>query len=153
PKGTSAKVTSVAARLLDEHGISPNEVPTRSRRVTKQDVLAYVGQRAAPKPLSSMRRAIAEHMLRSRQTIPDGTTVLAAGLSRLVAWRAGHRDSPTFTTFFAYALARHLEPSAGIGVAVALDNGLIVPVLRQAQTLSLDATARAIADLAERARA
>ena len=59
--------------------------------------------------------------------------------------------------FFVNALARALASRTGetvdLGVAVALDAGLIVPVLRAAETLSLGATARGIADLAARARA
>ena len=116
-------------------------------------------------PLTPMRRAIADHMTRSRQTISHGQAVLDADLTDLVAWRDQHKAaflttegaSLTFTVLFVRALARSLaaqtRASVDIGVAVALDGGLIVPVLRAADSLSLAQTARGVADLAQRARA
>jgi 2-oxoglutarate dehydrogenase E2 component (dihydrolipoamide succinyltransferase) len=187
------KTTPVAARLLADHGLSPADVPTGSTRITRDDVLRVVAARGQPArqlepvlvdsasaptlmvparaaagqviPLSSMRRAIAEHMARAHQTIPHGQTVMAADLTDLVPWRdsckaAFQRDEGanlTFTVLFAHALARalgeHIGDTVDIGVAVALDAGLIVPVLRQADALDLGATARGLADLAARARA
>jgi len=173
------KATPVAARLLAEHGLTADDIGSPSGRLTKDDVLAFVARRspaaaqvppaAVPRPalvpLTPMRRAIAEHMLKARQTIPHGQTVIAADLTRLVAWRAAHKQefeqhegtNPTFTVLFVYALARqlaaHLGSGVDVGVAVALDAGLIVPVLRTADSLSLGETARGVADLATRARA
>ena len=112
-----------------------------------------------------MRRAIADHMSQARQTIPHGQTVMDADLTRLVAWRDLHKAAfqqaehanLSFTVCFVYALARTLASDSGgsvdLGVAVAMDAGLIVPVLRNADALTLGATARGIADLATRARA
>jgi pyruvate/2-oxoglutarate dehydrogenase complex dihydrolipoamide acyltransferase (E2) component len=117
-------------------------------------------------PLSPMRRAIAEHMAEARRTIPHGQAVLGLDLTALALWReqakAAFRQREgaplTFTVLFVHALARALaaaRPAAPIdlGVAVALDRGLIVPVVRHADRLDLAATARAVADLARRARA
>jgi len=168
------KPTPVAARLLAEHGLTANQIPTQSGRLTRDDVLNFV--RATPKPieqsaqraaagttlvpLTSMRRAIAEHMTTAHQTIPHGQTVMAVDMSPLVAWRDACKAEGanlTFTVLFVSALGRALARVEGgsvdIGVAVALDGGLIVPVVRAADTLSLTETARAIADLATRARA
>lgn len=127
-------------------------------------------------PLAPMRRAIAEHMARAYQTIPHGQTVMDADLTHLVTWREQHKvafqqqegANLTFTVLFVHSLARALAaPKAAqtsradsggadrpvdLGVAVALPAGLIVPVVRAADLLSLGATARAIADLATRAR-
>src|SRR5205085_1826059 len=109
-------------------------------------------------PLTTMRRAIADHMSLAVATIPHGQTVMAADLTRLVAWREHHKQAfqrsqgagLTFTVLFAHALARQLVQYAGgsvdLGVAVALDTGLIVPVLRAANELTLGATAQSIAD-------
>jgi pyruvate/2-oxoglutarate dehydrogenase complex dihydrolipoamide acyltransferase (E2) component len=148
------RITPVAARLLAEHRVSAEEIPAATRRLTKRDVLAYVEtrHRPSPAPLSSMRRAIADHMSRARKEIPHGQTVVAADLTTLVAWRERQAPKPTFTAFFVHVLARTMDPPAHIGVAVALDNGLIVPVIRNADALSLVDTASAIADLADRAR-
>ena len=179
PAVAPRKATPVAARLLAEHGLTADDIGSPSGRLTKDDVLAFVARRspaaaqvppeAVPRPalvpLTPMRRAIAEHMLKARQTIPHGQTVIAADLTRLVAWRAAHKQefeqhegaNPTFTVLFVYALARqlaaHLGSGVDVGVAVALDAGLIVPVLRKADALSLGETARGVADLATRARA
>lgn len=171
PAGGPRKATPVAARLLAENGLRPEDVPPGrgAARVRRDDVLAFIQTRqpatvAATQPsapLTSMRRAIAEHMTRARQTIPHGLTVMAADLTPLVAWRELHKRDDganlTFTVVFVHALARTLatliEPPTDIGVAVALDAGLIVPVLRNAGQLTLVETARGIADLATRARA
>ncbi len=129
-------------------------------------------------PLSTMRRRIAEHMVLSKlHTAPHVTTVFEADLSRVVAHRAANKDAYarrginlTFTAYFmaatAEALRRHphvnsqwtdegilLKPDVAIGMAVALDEGLIVPVIKHADELSLAGLARQVNDLAQRARA
>lgn len=128
-------------------------------------------------PLSTMRRRIAEHMVRSKlQTAPHVTTVFEADLSRVVAHREAHKAdfaargvNLTFTAYFAAATAealrRHplvnsewtddgilLKPEVNLGIATALDEGLIVPVIKRADELSLIGLARQINDLAGRAR-
>jgi len=176
PATAPRKATPVAARLLAEHGLSPEDVRTSSGRVTKEDVLSFVARNSLPAPaatssagglvpLTTMRRAIAEHMLKARQTIPHGQSVMDADLTQVVAWREARKDAfrdehganLTLTVLFVYALARRLASSVGgpvdVGVAVALDAGLIVPVVRRADSLGLGETARGIAELAARARA
>jgi pyruvate/2-oxoglutarate dehydrogenase complex dihydrolipoamide acyltransferase (E2) component len=162
PKPAQRKPTPVAARLLAEHGVAADQIPIQSARITKEDVLNFVqARRSDVAPLSQMRRAIAEHMTRARQTIPHGQTVMDGDLTRLVAWREANKTqfqqqegaSLTFTVLFVYALARAMSEPADVGVAVAIDNGLIVPVLGAANRLSLGATARGVAELANRARA
>lgn len=128
-------------------------------------------------PLSKMRRRIAEHMVLSKlHTAPHVTTVFEADLSRIIAHRAAHKEecaargvNLTFTAYFVTAAARalRLHPmvnsqwveegillhrEVNIGMAVAIDEGLIVPVIRHADELSLVGLARQINDLAERAR-
>ena len=197
---TGPKTTPLAARLLAEHGLRASDLGTAGR-VTKADVLRYLAERHEPSvhgepmegsepferlpdnvvPLSSMRKAIAEHMVRARKTIPMGQTVLQADLTDVANWREREKGpfelregaALTYTVLFVHALAQALraprEPAprqsqkqAGaqsheqrpvdIGVAVALEAGLIVPVIRGADALSLAETARALADVAERAR-
>jgi 2-oxoglutarate dehydrogenase E2 component (dihydrolipoamide succinyltransferase) len=160
----------VAARLLAEHGLDPRQVSSRPGRLTKEDVLQHLRSSALTTvttltPLTPMRRAIADHMTRAFESIPTGQTVMAVDLTGVVAWRDQHKDAfqhreganLTFTVLFLHALAKTLarngaEP-VNIGVAVAIDGGLIVPVVRAADTLTLGATAQHIADLAARARA
>jgi 2-oxoglutarate dehydrogenase E2 component (dihydrolipoamide succinyltransferase) len=126
-------------------------------------------------PLSPMRRAIARNMALSVQTAPQVTTVIEADLTQVVAVRGRLSEEferqgvrLTFTPFFIQALVAGLRavPEANstfredalllyrrihIGVAVALADGLIVPVIRDADERSLLGLARAVSDLAERA--
>jgi 2-oxoisovalerate dehydrogenase E2 component (dihydrolipoyl transacylase) len=127
-------------------------------------------------PLSPMRRAIAEHMVRSRRTAPHVTTVAEVDVSRVVAHRERRKADferqavrLTFTPYFVQASVAGLQAvptvnasyadegivmhrSIHIGVAVALDEGLIVPVVRDADEKNLLGLARAVSDLSERAR-
>lgn len=128
-------------------------------------------------PLSKLRRRIAEHMVESKlRTAPHVTTVFEADMSAVAAHRAAHKDelarrgvNLTFTAYFMAAAARALRAhtlvnsqwtdegillyrEVNIGMAVALDEGLIVPVVRRADELSLAGLARQINDLAARAR-
>ncbi len=128
-------------------------------------------------PLSPVRRAIAEHMVFSEHTSPHVTTVMEADLSRVVTHREANkavfaRDGAnlTYTVYFVSAVISALKASPqvnsswseqgilihrqiNIGVATSLgDEGLIVPVIKHADGLSLLGLARQINDLANRAR-
>ncbi|MBS1680040.1 MAG: 2-oxo acid dehydrogenase subunit E2 [Actinobacteria bacterium] len=127
-------------------------------------------------PMSPMRRQIARHMVESRHTAAHCTTVVEVDFGRLASRRADLRprmaDRGVNLTYLAFvarevvtALERHPILNASIedeeivhhedvnlGIAVALEDGLIVPVIRRAQRLSLEGLAAAIGDLATRAR-
>lgn len=129
-------------------------------------------------PLTPMRKAIAEHMVRSKHTSPHVTTVHEVDLSRVVAHRNKHKAAfaaegvrLTYTAYFVEAVAQTLKKhpmvnstftdqgillkrAINIGVATAVQGGkgLIVPVLKHADELSLKGIARALGDLTERAR-
>lgn len=145
-------------------------------RITENDVRAAAAPAAVVRvePLSMTRRTIAERMQRSLATTAQLTetaevdvTELAAELERLSElW--GRRASYTEAVVKACATCLRSHPRVGalwaedglayqdaidIGVAVALDDGLIVPVVRAADGKDLEALNREIADLAERARA
>jgi 2-oxoglutarate dehydrogenase complex dihydrolipoamide succinyltransferase (E2) component len=126
--------------------------------------------------MSPMRAQIARHMLDSRSTSAHCTTIVEVDFSRVAHRRRELREAMarrgvnlTYLAFVARAavaaLERHPVLNASIegeeivyhdqvnlGIAVALENGLIVPVIRQAQRLSLEGLAAAIGDLATRAR-
>ncbi|GAP12084.1 pyruvate/2-oxoglutarate dehydrogenase complex, dihydrolipoamide acyltransferase (E2) component [Bellilinea caldifistulae] len=129
-------------------------------------------------PHTKMRRSIAEHMVFSKRTAPHVTTVMEADLKQVVAHREANkalfaRDGVnlTYTAYFAAAVIAALKafPQVNsswseeglilhseihLGIAVSLgEEGLIVPVIRRADGLSLLGLARAINDLAHRARA
>jgi 2-oxoglutarate dehydrogenase E2 component (dihydrolipoamide succinyltransferase) len=127
-------------------------------------------------PMSPMRQQISRHMVESRRTSAHCTTIVEVDFSRVAARRAELREAMerrgvrlTYLAFVAratvLALAEHPVLNASIegeeivyhndvnlGIAVALEDGLIVPVIPQAQRLSLEGTAAAINDVAERAR-
>jgi 2-oxoglutarate dehydrogenase E2 component (dihydrolipoamide succinyltransferase) len=129
-------------------------------------------------PHSAVRRRVAEHMARSLAQAPHVTTLFEADLSRVQAHRA--RRAPeyerqgirlTLTAYFVAACARaliaypsvnatfhedalELHPDANIGVGTALgDDGLIVPVIHQAQHQSLAQLAARLGQLVGAARA
>jgi pyruvate dehydrogenase E2 component (dihydrolipoamide acetyltransferase) len=128
-------------------------------------------------PMSVMRKKIAEHMVISRRTSAHVYSVFEVNYSRVDQIRKERRAEYeqrgvklTFTSFIAKAaidcLRRHPVINASIdgenviykrdvnlGIAVALENGLIVPVIKSADELNLLGLSRAIADVADRARA
>jgi pyruvate dehydrogenase E2 component (dihydrolipoamide acetyltransferase) len=136
---------------------------------------------AEPVPLTRMRAIIADRMVESVRTSPHVYTVYKVDMTRIVRFRELHRAGfeqrhgvkLTFMPFIAAAAVAALRRfpivnasleggkdglvirhhrNINLGIAVALEWGLIVPVVRQAETASFAALARTIADLALRAR-
>jgi pyruvate/2-oxoglutarate dehydrogenase complex dihydrolipoamide acyltransferase (E2) component len=127
-------------------------------------------------PMSPMRRRIAEHMLESRRTSAHCTTIVEVDLHRVVATRRELKEGMkrrgvplTYLAFVASAVVAQLDrhpilnasidgdeivyhDDVNLGIAVALDSGLIVPVIRHAQRLSLEGLASEIGRLAQKAR-
>ncbi len=127
-------------------------------------------------PMTPMRRLIAKHMVESRRTAAHCTTIVEVDMSRVAARRRelkpamARRGVPlTYLAFVARATVEALgehpvlnasvsgeeivyHDDVNLGIAVALDEGLIVPVIRRAQRLSLEGMAAAIGEVAERAR-
>lgn len=128
-------------------------------------------------PLSSMRRTIARHMVSSKFSAPHVTTVFEVDMSRVMAHRDAHKTEfasqglkLTLTPYLVEAVVAGLKayPQLNasfseegivmkkrihIGIAVDIGEGLVVPVVREADELNLKGLARTVIDLAERARA
>ena len=118
------------------------------------------------RPLSPMRRQIGEHMVRSLRTAAHCTTVVEADMSRVEALRGRLSYLPFVARAVVMALRDHpslnatlegdrltVHDDVHLGIAVSLgDDGLIVPVVRNAHELSAEGLAARIADLAARAR-
>ncbi len=128
---------------------------------------------------SHARRAIAEHMVRSKRTSPHATTLVEVDMTNLARWLEHHKDEfkrregvgISYQTFAIKAVAEALKEQPylnaswtednkivlrkqiNIGVSIALENNLVVPVVRNADTLNLVGIARAVADLVARTRA
>lgn len=165
-----AQAPAPAAPAISARG--PEPLPEERRA---PEVRPAEGDRV--EPMSIMRRKIAEHMVLSRRTSAHVYSVFEVNYSRVDAIRKERKAEYeqrgvklTFTSFIAKAaidaLRRHPIINASIdgenviyrrainlGIAVALDNGLIVPVIKNADELNLLGLSRAIADVADRARA
>lgn len=127
--------------------------------------------------MTSVRRAIAEHMSRSKQVSPHAWLMMEVDMSRVVHLRERHKQefkerygvSLTYLPFVARAtveaLRRHptmnaqwsdegvvLKRDVHLGIAVALEENLIVPVVRNADRLSISGLAQTMSDLGERSR-
>src|SRR5438067_503869 len=127
-------------------------------------------------PFSKIRKITADHMIMSRRVSAHVTSFFEVDYSRVAELRRKHKAASaeggvnlTYLAFIAKACAENLRKhpvvnaavsgdniiyrrDVNIGIAVALDWGLIVPVLKRADELSLSGLARAISDLGERAR-
>jgi 2-oxoglutarate dehydrogenase E2 component (dihydrolipoamide succinyltransferase) len=128
-------------------------------------------------PMSKMRAIIAQRMVESVRTSPHAYTVYKIDMTRIVKLRERqkatfekkHGVKLTYMPFIAAAVVEamgkfpiinasmgdgviHYHPNVHLGIAVALDWGLIVPVVRGAETRDFVSLSRAIADLADRAR-
>lgn len=151
-------------------------------RVTKKDVLDFIAKREAlgetPHPLpltpheeilpfTQMRRTIADRMVKSRQTSAHVTTFFEADFSGIAKFREGR--SLTYLPFVISAVTRAMrdvpvvnsawgeqgiiiKKDIHVGIATALEDGLLVPVVRNADRKGLTQLAKEVADLAERAR-
>ena len=140
--------------------------------------LAPAGQaKTRIEPMSTMRIRIAEHMVMSKRTSPHVTTVHRVDMTKVAKMRERHKDafqsnygfSLTYLPFIVRASVAALRQyplvnaslegnniiyhnDINIGIAVALENGLIVPVIRGADEKNVLGLQRAIVDLATRAR-
>ena len=130
-------------------------------------------------PMTAMRRGIAEHMRRSLDTAAHVTSAIEVDMSRVVAIREklkpefqkSYGVNPTYLIFVARAVAETLREypwingeirddrivtrnyvNLGFAVELADGKGLIVPVVKSAESLNLLGMARAVTDIAERAR-
>jgi 2-oxoglutarate dehydrogenase E2 component (dihydrolipoamide succinyltransferase) len=128
-------------------------------------------------PMTPMRRQIAEHMVMSKHTSAHVYTVAEVEMTRVVSTRERFMDEfeqrhglkLTFTPFFIRASVEAIKEfpiinasvegtniiykrEVNIGIAVALEDGLIVPVIKRTDEKNFLGIARAVQDLAERAR-
>jgi pyruvate dehydrogenase E2 component (dihydrolipoamide acetyltransferase) len=137
----------------------------------------FAGTPGVVEPMSLMRKKIAEHMIASRRTSAHVHTVFDVDMTRIVRLREKNKSrfqqstglKLTYTPFFIRAVAQglrawpimnasvegdniHYKRDVNIGIAVALDWGLLVPVIKHADELSFVGLQRALNDLGERAR-
>ena len=157
--------------------VPPSLEARRSGPVITGDRPARPGDRVEIQPLSVMRKKIAEHMVLSRRTSAHVHSVFHLNFSTIEKIRLEKKTEYervgaklTYMAFIAKAVIDALrrfpivnasidgdnvvyKKDINLGIAVALDSGLIVPVLKHADEKNLLGLSRGIADLAERARA
>jgi 2-oxoglutarate dehydrogenase E2 component (dihydrolipoamide succinyltransferase)/2-oxoisovalerate dehydrogenase E2 component (dihydrolipoyl transacylase) len=156
--GADGRVTRKDVQDFIAHGGGPAKVtgPGGERSMGEEIV-----------PFTQMRRTIAERMVKSRQTSAHVTTFFEADFSGIAKFREGR--NLTYLPFVIRAVTRAIrevpvvnsawgeqgiivKKDIHVGVATALDDGLLVPVVRHADRKGLTQLAKDIADLAERAR-
>ncbi|MCX7004468.1 MAG: dihydrolipoamide acetyltransferase family protein [bacterium] len=167
------KINPAAAALLREHTLDVFDVAQQAEggRITCADVERVLAER--PKPMSAMRKIIARRMAESVQTMPHFFVTVSVDMTDLMEFRKtarrehGLKASVGDFIMKACALTLRAMPvvnsacvgdtivtrqRVNIGMAVALDDGLIVPVVRNADTLSLGELSERTKDLSERTR-
>ncbi|MBV2223225.1 MAG: 2-oxo acid dehydrogenase subunit E2 [Cloacibacterium sp.] len=164
-RGTSTPVTA-PVQITAPVAAAPQSVPVP---VSEGDEII---------PMDRVRKIIADAMVNSKRTSPHVTSFIESDVTNVVKWRAKHKDifekregeKLTFMPIFVKAVVKAIQDfpminvsvdgdkiikkkNINIGMATALPDGnLIVPVIKNADQLSLSGLAKAINDLAYRAR-
>jgi 2-oxoglutarate dehydrogenase E2 component (dihydrolipoamide succinyltransferase) len=170
--------TKTEEAVEDLKVIKASEDADTTKAVKKQTISASKSLGDEIIPMDRIRKIIAEHMVLSKRTSPHVTSFIDADVTRLVTWRnakkekflAAEGQKLTLTPIFIDAVAKALyefpmvnisvdgdniikKKNINIGMATALPDGnLIVPVIKNANEKSLTGLAKAVNDLAERAR-
>jgi 2-oxoglutarate dehydrogenase E2 component (dihydrolipoamide succinyltransferase) len=169
PAAAAGAKTQAAAAARPVSGSAIQEAPAAP--------VVKPGEGDRVEQMSVMRKKISEHMVQSRRTSAHVTTVYEIDMTRIAKLREQYKDSfaertgtkLTFMPFIFQAVNGALRKfpifnaqvngdqiiykrDINLGMAVALDWGLIVPVIKRADDLSIAGLARAANDLAERAR-
>ena len=174
-----APVAAPAFAPTQGDGASARQAPTPAAPLLAPNPLAIAGLDAARyerTPMSVMRRKIAEHMVVSKRTSPHVHSAFEIDFTKVDEIRKAKKEEfekaggkLTYMSFITKACAEGLrkvpivnasvdgtdiiyKKDINIGIAVALDWGLIVPVLKNVDQMSLPDISKGIADLAARAR-
>ncbi|MFZ9970522.1 MAG: dihydrolipoamide acetyltransferase family protein [Bacteroidia bacterium] len=180
--GRKAAATAVAAApaLTPAPAASPSVVEPAAAPVAKPAAKVAVSLNPGDEvvEMDRVRKLIADHMVMSKQTSPHVTSFVEADVTNLVAWRNKVKDSfkkregenITFTPLFIEAITKAIKDfpminvsvdgdkiikrkDINVGMAVAQQNGnLIVPVIKNADSMNLLGITRKVNDLANRAR-
>ena len=194
-EGPRLRISPRASRAAADAGIDPRTITGTGPegRITEKDVVAAIAASHAaepvpapanasavapvdgeeePRPLTRMRRVIADRLTASWTTIPHFTVTVAVDVTRLLALRAELKAAGTNLTVTDFVLSATAQTLAEfpavnsrtdgisawtrrrvhLGVAVSLPAGLVVPVIRDADRLTLVELHDRAADLAARAR-
>ncbi|MFH1905559.1 MAG: dihydrolipoamide acetyltransferase family protein [bacterium] len=168
------KISPLAKKLAKEKGIDVTKVNGTGPggRIVKEDILAFGGAEkitAKTIPVKGMRKVIAERLQKSFQTIPHFYLSTEIDMTECVKARAEKSPKPAFNDIIikASALAISENPEINssfkgdsieivgdinIGLAVAVDDGLVVPVIRNANKLAISDISKKRDELVNKAR-
>lgn len=173
--------TPVVRRLAQEHNVDLSKIVGSGAdgRVSKEDVMRFIEQSKSKDadeervPMSRMRKLISDHMSLSRRTAADVSTFFEIDMSAVEAERERakeqHGTKLTYLPFVVWSIVQGLKKFPvlnasidgdaivykkhyNIGVAIALDQGLIVPVLKNADQKNVLEIGHELRDLSNRAR-
>jgi pyruvate dehydrogenase E2 component (dihydrolipoamide acetyltransferase) len=182
--GARLRISPRASRAAADAGLDPRTIVGTGPegRITERDVVAAVAAplpaavtvagEEEPRPLSRMRRVIADRLTASWTTIPHFTVTVAVDVTRVLALRSELKAAGTNLTVTDFVLAATAQTLAEfpdvnsrtdgvsvwtrrrvhLGVAVSVPGGLVVPVIRDADRLALGELHDRAADVAVRAR-
>jgi 2-oxoisovalerate dehydrogenase E2 component (dihydrolipoyl transacylase) len=180
-RSSDRNYSPVVRRLAQEHNVDLSKIVGSGAdgRVSKEDVMRFLEQSKSKAvdeervPMSRMRKLISDHMSLSRRTAADVSTFFEIDMSAVEAERekikGQHGAKLTYLPFVVWAIVQGLKKFPvlnasidgdaivykkhyNIGVAVALDQGLIVPVLKHAEEKKLLEINKDLRDLSNRAR-
>jgi len=185
------KVSPVAQKIMEEHGLTANDVLNGLKRISKNEVEAVIDYKSqAPsfsstekrrdddrKKMTPLRKKLSERLVAVKNQTAMLTTFNEVDMSAVMELRKKYQSQFEakygfkigFMSFFtkAVALALKLHPNVNsmidgdeiltpnyydIAIAVQSDKGLMVPVLRNVESMSLPEIEKGIADLATKAR-
>ncbi len=179
--GSGGKITKEDLIAHTENLKNPSSIPEvvpQQKQEIKESEPIHSGVRETRVPLSPMRKKIAEHMVLSKRTSPHVTSVIEIDVQKIVDIREKLKKSfekdygfkLTYMPFFMKAALAGIKAvpevnsmldgstlvykkDVNLGVAVALEAGLIVPILKNAQEKSFQGIAKELNVLAQKARA
>lgn len=175
-KETAPESVEIAAEPIAIPTTTPASAPRPTPSPTVPAPIATPGLADTLSPLTNMRRAIADHMVMSKHTSPHVTTVFEFDFTAAAKHRQAHKAAfaqdganLTFTAYLVAATAQALKAhpmvnsswsnegvilrrNINVGIAAAIEDGLIVPVIKDADNYNLLGLARVINDLTNRAR-
>ena len=181
PTGATRLLSPVVRSLLADHGLDPARVTGTGLggRITRADVERFLRENPdVAEPFNPIRRRTGSHMVASKSTSPHVLTAMEVDYEGVetvrqahrAAWREAEGSSLTYLPFIVRAVVEaiadypRINASVGddelivhgdVNLAVAVDldfQGLVAPVLRRVDSLSLTDIARGIVDMAGRAR-
>jgi pyruvate dehydrogenase E2 component (dihydrolipoamide acetyltransferase) len=169
--GKAKKSTPMASKIADKYNVSIDEI-NKSGRITKQDVLDHVSKEKETRmPMTAMRKIIAARMTESWHTSPVVHYNIRVDMTNIKKMKDELKSeiNLTYTDILVKITSKALldfpllnssvegeeivlRSYVNMGVAVALEEGLIVPVVRNAHLKGLKEISGEIRDLAEKAR-